>query len=311
MPSGAKKRKAAKKKAQKQAHNTDGSHLQGIDETKSHDERESDGGEGERESSEERGVSKNEEGEQNVAEFSKEAKLKENYDDDEVRVNVEDDVRGTKNGKHKSSSSSSSGSSSDDDEIAVEKEKSVVSEVQSSLPEASREDSVISEVVYGSVEESIPVEESVKQVVSLPQEVKTESVSADVEDPVITHVIESEKKQNLDEVLSAGEKQTVSPGVTEFLQEKIEKKIIQAQEEGPRNQSESADITARNGEGLPQSSGVTSADACFEDNHVKESETQKYVEEQPLAPSAPLPVRRTSLMNCCGLLEVFSGGASR
>uniref|UniRef100_A0A803MDK8 Uncharacterized protein n=1 Tax=Chenopodium quinoa TaxID=63459 RepID=A0A803MDK8_CHEQI len=277
MPSGAKKRKAAKKKAQKQAHNSDGSHLQGIDETKSHDERESDG---ERESSEERGVSrKNEEG--------------------------------NKNGKHKSSSSSSSGSSSDDDEIAVEKEKSVVSEVHGSLPKASRENPVISEAAYDSVEESIPVEESVKQVVSSPQELKTGSESADVEDQVITHVIESEKKQNLDEVLSsAGEKQTVSPGVTEFLQEKIEKKIIQAQE-GPRNQSESADITARNGEGLPQSSGVTSADACFEDNHVKESETQKYVEDQPLAPSAPLPVRRTSLMNCCGLLEVFSGGASR
>ncbi|XP_021722497.1 pre-mRNA-splicing factor SPP381-like [Chenopodium quinoa] len=310
MPSGAKKRKAAKKKAQKQAHNSDGSHLQGIDETKSHDERESDG---ERESSEERGVSrKNEEGEQNVAEFSKEAKLKENYDDDdEVRVNIEGDVRGNKNGKHKSSSSSSSGSSSDDDEIAVEKEKSVVSEVHGSLPKASRENPVISEAAYDSVEESIPVEESVKQVVSSPQELKTGSESADVEDQVITHVIESEKKQNLDEVLSsAGEKQTVSPGVTEFLQEKIEKKIIQAQE-GPRNQSESADITARNGEGLPQSSGVTSADACFEDNHVKESETQKYVEDQPLAPSAPLPVRRTSLMNCCGLLEVFSGGASR
>lgn len=32
---------------------------------------------------------------------------------------------------------------------------------------------------------------------------------------------------------------------------------------------------------------------------------------QPLVSSAPLPVRRTSWMNCCGLFEAFSGAASR
>lgn len=306
MPSGAKKRKAAKKKAQKEAHhnnnNNYGSHLQGIDEAKSHDERDSDGGEGERESSEERAVSEEggngvNLGDQNVSEFSKEAKLEENYGD--AVVNVEDDVRVTKNGGHKGSSSSSSSSSgsSDDDEVAVEEENPVVSEVQSSLPEASRENPVISEAVYGSVEESIPVEESVKQVVSLPQEANTKSDGVAVENLMISHVIESGMNHNLDEVLPSAEEKD---------------KVIQAVDGDPEKLSESVDITAKDGEGLlPQSSGVMSADACCGDDHVKESETHKYVEEQHLISSAPLPVRRTSWMNCCGLFEVFSGEASR
>lgn len=301
MPSGAKKRKAAKKKLQKETHNSTnnnyGSHSKGNDNGKSHDERESDGGEGERESFKEV---------RNVQEFSSEGKgnTGESYND--VMVNTEDDGRESKNGQHENSSSSSSSSSSDDEEVAVEKEKPVVAE-------ASGENPVISEVVCDSVEESIPVEESVKQVVSLPQEPDVGSESAAVKNSMISHVVESGLKQNCDEVLpSADEKDKVSSGVTEFLQEEIETKVIQVKEEVPGNLSGSVDIAARDGDGLlPPSSGVIPADACYEDNHVKESETHKYVEEQPLVSSAPLPVRRTSWMNCCGLFEAFSGAASR
>ncbi|CAO2823453.1 unnamed protein product [Amaranthus hypochondriacus] len=315
MPSGAKKRKAAKKKLQKEAHNTTnyhGSHSLGTEnDNKSQDERESDGGEGERESSQEHVMNSHEEGlmeeslaEQNVAEFSKEVKSEEGFND--VEVNVEDDVRETKNGEHKDSSSSSSSSGSDDDEVTVETEQ-----VESSLPETSMENPVISEVMYSLVEESIPVEESVKQVVSVLEEVNAENESASGENSLSSNVIESESKQNFDEVLqSTDEKEKVSSGLNDHLQEKIETKVIQVVDESSGKLSGLVDIAPREGENFPQSSVVTSAVAC-DDNHVNESKTQKYVEEQPLVSSAPLPVRRTSWMNCCGLFEVLSGGASR
>ena len=250
---------------------------------KSQDERESDGGEGERESSQEHVMNSHEEGlmeeslgEQNVAEFSKEVKSEEGSND--VEVNVEDDIRETKNGEHKGSNSSSSSSSSgsDDEEVVVETEQ-----VQSSLPETSMENPVISEVVYSSVEESIPVEESVKQVVSVSEEVNAENESASVENSLSSNVIESESKQNFDEVLqSSEEKENVSSGLNDHLQEKIETKVIQVVDESSGELSGSVDIAPREGESFPQSSIVTSVDACCDDNHVKESKTQKYVEEQ-------------------------------
>ncbi|KAL2930697.1 Multidrug resistance-associated protein 1 [Bienertia sinuspersici] len=308
MPSGAKKRKAAKKKLQKEAHNTtnkDVSQPQGTDNAKSYDERETDG---------ERNASGEKEelnlGEQSVGEYSNELKPEENSDD---VMNAEDDADKTKNGKHKSCSSSSS--SSEDDEVPIEKEKPVMSEtgelkqqVLSSSSEVSMENPVISNV-YSSIEERIPFEESVKQVLSLPQEESTESAAID--DSMISHVLRSEVKQKMDEVLpSADEKDKLSSGVKDFVLEKLDTKVIQIVDEGVGNLSESADITPRD-EGLPESCDVRSADACCEDNHAKESETQKYIEEQPLISSATLPVQRTSWMNCCGLFEVFSGGASR
>lgn len=316
MPSGAKKRKAAKKKLQKEAHNTnsndkDVSNIQGTDNAKTHDERESDGVN----NNHEEGDKEVRLGDENVGEYSKEVKSDEYFND--VNVNAEDDFRGSKNGKHKSSSSSSSSSEDDEvpiekGEVSTEKVKPVVAEagevehqVSSSFPEVSRDTPVISEV-YNLIEEKIPFEESVKQVVSMPQEAISGSESVAVDNSTTSHVVDSGLKQKLDD-----EKDKVSSGVTDFVQEKIETKVIQVVDEGPGNVSESVDNTARDGEGLPESCDVRSADACCEDNHVNESETHKYVEEQPLISSAPLPVRRTSLMNCCGLFEVFSGGANR
>lgn len=107
---------------------------------KSQDERESDTGEGERESSEERVAVEVSLGERNVSE---EVKSEDNYND----VKVKADDRATKNRAHKESSSSSS--SSDDDEVAVKKDKPKVDETSGENPV--------------SVDERIPIEESVKQ----------------------------------------------------------------------------------------------------------------------------------------------------
>uniref|UniRef100_A0A7C9AR07 Uncharacterized protein n=1 Tax=Opuntia streptacantha TaxID=393608 RepID=A0A7C9AR07_OPUST len=341
MPSGAKKRKAAKKKLQKEAHKNGAHHQSGNDDARSHDERDSDGGEVEREPSEEGTVENYEEGakevslgEENAEETAGEVKAEEKLND--VSVEAEDVAGESRNGDASVEHKSSSSSSCSDDDVAVEKEKPVILESgaaehqgENSPPEVVvSEDtpkpvenvpevvfsgnSAPSEGVHNSTEESIPVEESLKQVVSLPLESSLVTESVLVESAMASETSEAELKQKVEEVLPASiEKDKISSAVTVLMEETIETKVIQVVERGFENLPEPVDVTARENEALlPQSSGVT-AERNGGSDHVKESEKHKYSDEQPLVSSAPLPVRRTSWMNCCGLLEVFSGGSSR
>lgn len=332
MPSGAKKRKAAKKKLQKEAHKN-GAHPQsGNDDPKSHDE--SDGGEDEREPSEEGTVENHEEGakeirlgEENAEETVGEVKADDKSND--LSVEAENVAWESQNGdasvEHKSSSSSSS---SDDEEVAVEMEKSVVLEPgeaehqgESSPPgvvvseETPKpiENSAPSEGFHNSTEESIPVEESVKQVVSLPPESNLMTESVPVENATVSETSDAELEQKVPEVLApSDEKDKISSAVTCLIVETIETKVIQVVERGFENLPEPVDVTARANEALlPQSSDATTVERNGGSGHVKESDKHKYSDEQPLVSSAPLPLRRTSWMNCCGLLDVFSGGSSR
>lgn len=341
MPSGAKKRKAAKKKLQKEAHKN-GAHPQsGNDDPKSHDE--SDGGEVEREPSEEGTVENREEGakevrleDENAEETVGEVKAEDKLNDvsDEAEDVAWEPHNGDASVEHKSSSSSSS---SDDEEVAVEKEKPVALEPgeaehrgESSPPEVvvseetpkpvenvpeavSSENSVPSEGVHNSTEESIPVEESVKQVVSLPPESNLMTESVPLENPTVSETSDAELKQRVEDVLApSDEKDKISSSVTGLIVETIETKVIQVVERGFENLPEPVDVTTRENEPLlPQSSDVTTVERNGGSDHVKEAEKHKYSEEQPLVSSAPLPLRRTSWMNCCGLLDVFSGGSSR
>lgn len=345
MPSGAKKRKAAKKKLQKQSQINGAHPQQGNDDPKTHDERgESDDGEVERETCEkdvgnngEEGTEKLRLGEANAAETDREVKPEENFND--VTVDAGDSSREPQNvdasGEHRSSSSSSS----EDDEVAVEKEKEkpVAAELekleeqgQSSLQEAalsdetlkpsadyvpvaaSGENSVTSEVAYNLVEESIPVEESVKEVVSSPRESNVMTESVPLENPTPIEMVKSELKQNVDEVLALLNEKEVFSAVKDMVQDKFETKVVPIGDGSSGNSSGLVDTTVKDDESLlPQSSGVTTVDRSCADDNLQESENHKHSEEQPLVSSAPLPVRRTSWMNCCGLFEVLSGGSSR
>ncbi|XP_074272413.1 uncharacterized protein LOC141596209 [Silene latifolia] len=298
MPSGAKKRKAARKKLEKEAHTTinNGSHSsQGSDDPRSHSERDRDVVDVEREGKFE-GSEVNDQGEGNIAGEVKQQK--ENFDDD---VRADDNSRKFTSVASKiSSSSSSTSSSSDDDEVTVEKEE----------PEeaVTPDDSVLASMenlVDDYVEESIPVEESVKEVVSLPEESSIVSESVPVDQSLTSDVIESGQKEFVDEVLRpSDEKSEVVSAVVDLVQAKVEEKVSPAGDGGSENTSESVGVLVRDTEGsLPQSSGVKAVD------NGKMPETHKYAEEEPLLSAAPLPVQRTSVFSCCGLLEVFSGGS--
>ncbi|KAL9232236.1 hypothetical protein vseg_007366 [Gypsophila vaccaria] len=273
MPSGAKKRKAAKKKLQRKANNNEShSNSQGSTDPKSYDERKNDSVVVEREENVEGGIA-------------------------EVSIHTDDVGRNGNNKSSSGSSSSGSGSSSDDDEVVAEKDKS--KEPGLGKVEASVGNAGVSEVVDGSFEESIPEEESIKQVVSLPQVSPTVTESVAVDSSLTSDVLESGMQQN------------VGSGV-----KNIADKVINVKDGCSggccKDTSEPESVTGRDGEGLlPQSSGVKAVEECYTGDESKAPETQKYVEEQPLLPSAPLPVRRTSWIGCCGLFEVFSGGASR
>ncbi|KAH9627371.1 hypothetical protein KSS87_001210 [Heliosperma pusillum] len=278
MPSGAKKRKAAKKKLQKKVHNFTSSnkgsdsHSQGSDGPRSHDERDNDGAEVERERND--GV------------------VVKNHDEEgakEVGFGEGNGVRESKKGNNKSSSSSSgsgSSSSSSDDDVVEERSQ----EPESGNVDASIENSGVLTVVNEVVEESIPVEESVKEVVSLPQ----------VSTIVSENVIESGLKQNVEEILQPfDEKIDVASKM-----ENIVEKVIPVLDRDVQNTSELVSGTVRYDEGLlPQSSGVKALEGCCADDDCKASETNKNVEQQPLLSSAPITVRRTSWMDCCGLFE--------
>ncbi|XP_074269726.1 uncharacterized protein LOC141592797 [Silene latifolia] len=285
MPSGAKKRKAAKKKLQKKVHNNNSSNKgsdslsQGSDDPRSYDERDNGGVEVEREGNVEGGGVKNhdEEG----------AK--------EVRFVEGNGVRETKKGNNKSSSSSSGSSSSSSDNDEVEERSQ---EPESGNVEASIENSGASAVVNEAVEESIPLEESVKEVVSLPQ----------ASTIVSENVIESGLNQNVEEILQPLDGKIDVPSKMENIVEKV----IPVVDRRAENISELVSVTVRHDEGLlPQSSGVKDVEGCCANDDCKASETHKYAEQQPLLSSAPITVRRTSWMDCCGLFEVFSGGSSR
>ncbi|KAH9627297.1 hypothetical protein KSS87_013542 [Heliosperma pusillum] len=201
-----------------------------------------------------------------------------------------------------SSSSSSTSSSSDDEEVTVEKEETEETVTPDDSVVASMEN-----LVGDFGEESIPVEESVKEVVSLPEESSTSTVSESVpvDQSLTSDVIESGVKEFVDEVLRpSDDKSEVVSGVIDLVQTKVEEKVSPAGDGGSENTFESVGVLVRDSEGLlPQSSGVKDVD------NGKLPETHKYAEEEPLLSPAPLPVQRTSVLSCCGLFEVFSGGS--
>ncbi|GAB4831553.1 hypothetical protein Ancab_005564 [Ancistrocladus abbreviatus] len=250
MPSGAKKRKAAKKKMKKVAHNGNHitvNHSQENEEPRSHDERESDSGEVEREEEDEKreidgeGDTDREEvvretisREENVVDVGMEVK---------PEVDVDDVVKMTPHGDPSVENGISSS------EVAAEKEQPVVEEVEELrgqdyvLPVSVPYERVVKpaeyqpemaagamggtsvEEVSNVLEERISDVESVKQVVPLVEEVNLVAESAPVE-ILVSDVIDPELKENVNGVLqSLDEKDKVSSITTDFQPEKIEEAV--------------------------------------------------------------------------------------
>ncbi|GAB4827267.1 hypothetical protein Ancab_034154 [Ancistrocladus abbreviatus] len=251
MPSGAKKRKVAKKKIRKEAHKSNHgtfNHSQ-ENEPRSYDERDSDG-EIEREEEDEKREFDGED-DTDPEEVVKEAISGEENVVDVLRqvqseVDVDDAVNDTPHGDP-SVENGIYGS-----EVTVQKEKAEVEELEElrgqdyTLPESMPDDAVgkpaeylLPEAAIGTIRgasveevsdaivERIPDVESVKQVVSLPEDVNLVTESAAVENLVISNVLEPELKVNGNEVLQLlEEKDKVSSITTDVQPEKIEEEVI-------------------------------------------------------------------------------------
>ncbi|GMI72963.1 hypothetical protein HRI_000965600 [Hibiscus trionum] len=302
MPSGSKKRKAARRK-KKQPPSTANS--SGIDEPRSQDERESDGGytssyvsqdehnplhtfsrggdEGKRSQSRVTG-------ENSVEEATKDTESTKKSGSGAVDVKIKkgcepkSDLVSIQHVKHdKSSSSSSSSRSSSDDESQAFKKKSkgkarnIGSEVASYNTE-NKSATVFAEEVpkvaengafdnggSNSTGDTVAVDNSVKTALSIPEAAKNS----------VPVVVESGLKANEEKLFPS------SNGISGVELEGVEGKNFP-----------SSDIPTA------ESSNVAEANQTLEPH--------EYSEKQPLVSSTPPPVKRTSCLGCCGLFEVFT-----
>lgn len=314
MPSGAKKRKAAKKKKEQAFNNINPSTINnplGNDDPRSQDERDSDGGDAGSPAShdghnhqhsfgqggdEERSQSHLTE-EKSVEEAAKDAKSTERSGLDDVDVKIVKEWEPNKDleSTHVSiqhvdrdkSSSTSSNSSSDDESQAFEKKSNEETcNLGSDAASYSTEDksaTVLSEEVL-KVAENNTLENA-------------DSNSA-VETVAVDNLVKN--MSSVPEEVEFSAKNSVPDVVESGLKENEEKLLPSS------NGVSGVELEGVEGKNFP-SSGIPTAETSnvAEKNHA--SGPHGYPEKQPLVAPTPPPVQRTSWLSCCGLFEVFTG----
>ncbi|KAM6575871.1 hypothetical protein CsatA_024198 [Cannabis sativa] len=295
MPSGAKKRKAAKKKKEKEATITTSSHTNnphgGYDDSKSQDEKGSDGGEvmspvyeghhsnrqhfhegsEEGDSSGARSIVAKD---KSVERVSRERSLKsgKNSENKDVRIEYVESGKESRDGDDRNSSSSSSSrsssssSSSDDESRAIEKKQDLKANV--------------------SILDS-PVESS-----SAEEKNKVDELSSK---PVLVSDVIKPGFENGAEKLSTVET------VTDLSSKKSEDKSAKSSPSKSESVSNTYEV-----EELPPSSGCE-AQTSNANQDIKTSETPEPSENQPLVAPTPRPVQKTSWLSCCGIFDVITG----
>ncbi|GMH26841.1 hypothetical protein Nepgr_028684 [Nepenthes gracilis] len=263
MPSGAKKKKAAKKMLQKEAHkiSKNGTRPQENDEPKSLSERESGVGEVEETAIiEEGGHEDAKEASlpaENAVDITGEVKLE---DTENIDVDVDDIIKETPDEDRSVENGISGSICLDDNKVAAENEQPALSASEYLPKEAAGGERIASvEGVYNSFGEGIFYVESVKKAFTLPEE----------EDIV------SDLKENGNEVFQlSDEKNRVSPIMTDLKPEKVEKEVISVLDE-------------YSVEKLPEATGspVATTSRWVAGDDVKASETFEKFVDQSAAPA--------------------------
>ncbi|GLT52561.1 hypothetical protein SLA2020_258940 [Shorea laevis] len=330
MPSGAKKRKAARKKMEKETNSTSPSstdnnnNTHGHDDPKSQDERDSDGGEvgspasqdhrnhhhpfseGDQES-EKRDTSPFQSfvsGSNSMEEIPKKAESTEilgQHHDVVVKIerqlDDEDLDRRDVSIEHVEHDRSSSSSSSDDESQASEKK---LEETHDSTSEP-----------ISNSDEGKPANSQHEDVVQITENVSFGLVEVDNDTiaaaetvfvgKVVEPILSTPEEVNPVIESSSINSSVVSEAVELRLKENEEKLLPKS------NGVNGVQSEGNEGKMLPPSSGLTGETSNVVEN-IQESEIPE--EKQPLVASTPPVVRRTSWLSCCGLFDVLSGSGS-
>ncbi|KAJ7968840.1 Cell wall integrity and stress response component 4 like [Quillaja saponaria] len=343
MPSGAKKRKAAKKKKEMEAHiNPVTNNSQGNDDLRFQNEKGSDGSEVDSPAHQDHHNHQHPFNEGNkeleerdpaatpslvTAEKSMEevtsivegahtvgveddgvVNIGRDFKSDETSGIKEVNIEQVESNKESHLGDDRSSSSSSDDESLLSEKKS--KEEYNSVPVAIIPDNLVKTVDSSSakvdlITENMPVEETVNSVTNVSSVV--DSVMPVVsESKVTTHVTGS---VSIEKSVEAKGTPTVVSDValkrtedTIFCSSDENAKVSTGLVESKPNVYEGKDLT---------SSGTTSIQSSNGTEHVKDSGSLDFSENQPLVAHAPGAVQKTSWLSCCGLLEVVTTGSSR
>uniref|UniRef100_A0A5B6Z640 Putative enolase-phosphatase E1 n=1 Tax=Davidia involucrata TaxID=16924 RepID=A0A5B6Z640_DAVIN len=345
MPSGAKKRKAAKKKKEKEANITESAthSQQGDDDLKTHDEKESDGevssptsqdhhndqhpfAEGEEEELEKR------ENASSARSFVTEMKPIEAVNNDgesTQKVAIEEAVVQI-----------DSNLKPEDDSIV---EKNIVVMESGELKEGAYNSRELTEGAYNSVSESATFVDSVKLVdslsevvtkvtdsvpvgeaynsvvetatfvdsdkVSLSEEMVQVTESESVENFVTSDVVELGLKENGKKMLPSEDESTgVSSVMTDLGSQNKEDKVVSTPNENAAASSNAMGFAAQENEDkLLVSFNASRVDTNNGAEHIKTSGIPESSDSQTQVASAPQAVQTTSWRSCCGLFEVLTG----
>ncbi|OIW19266.1 hypothetical protein TanjilG_20391 [Lupinus angustifolius] len=172
---------------------------------------------------------------------------------------------------------------------------------------------------YNSIEVSIECHEFVKPIDSSPSNMTLIAENAPVEETgnsaaessvnsvkAVASLSEAEKDDNGSVLL---EKSVVpSIGVTNLAMKLNEDHAYPLTDESARASNlEEPKPKGCDSKVLASFSANTFTKSSNSAKHIKDSETPEYSENQPLLASAPRTVRKTSWLSCCGLFEVLSG----
>ncbi|OIS97895.1 PREDICTED: uncharacterized protein LOC109233235 [Nicotiana attenuata] len=270
MPSGAKKRKAAKKKKELQAKDPSYSHGEDL----KHDGSES-----------------------------------LNINIEQVEPGKEPPEKGLRRSSSSSSSSSSRSSSSSDEKPAVvDKNFSVDNAPPGELvkePDSFANDQVAENLPGTDARKSIVETASLSDLdkASLSEDaIQVTTGSSNTDNVTTSHTVEPAMKGNLGFVDG---KATVSEVLLE-----LEKRIDEASEtlhDGAVAASDAKAFAVKEDEDkLELSYNAPTVDVTVHPDNVKDTPTRECYEHQPVA-LAPRPVQTTSWKSCCGLFEVFAG----
>ncbi|XP_009614362.1 uncharacterized protein [Nicotiana tomentosiformis] len=269
MPSGAKKRKAAKKKKE----------LQGKDPSNSH------------------GEDLKHDGSESL-----------NINIEQVEPGKEPPEKGLRRSSSSSSSSSSRSSSSSDEKPAVVDKHFLVDNAPPvelvKEPDSFANDQVVENLPGTDARKSIVETASLSNLdkASLSEDAIQVATGSSNTDNVTSHTVEPAMKENLGFVDG---KATVSEVLLE-LEKRIDE-ARETLHDGAVSASDAKTSAVKEDEDkLELSYNAPTVDVTVHPDNVKDTPTRECYEHQPVA-LAPRPVQTTSWKSCCGLFEVFAG----